>query len=464
MPTPTQAQEGETIYLSNASFEDYPRVGTRHGRPHRSWYDCGRPTESVPDVQPSGDPDNLFFGVKTAAYEGSTYLGLVVRDNDTWEGLSQRLRAPLEAGKCYTFSLYLAKSKVYLSPARDGKGNADHNGPVKIRIWGGSNFFCDRTELLDETSLIRHEDWREYSFRFEPREQINFITIEAFYKTPSLILYNGNVLVDNASPIRMISCGDEPTPIVKIVNPIRERTEVKEEAFSLRAQVKHVEKKQDIKVLVNRKPVKFRYNSRKKEVTVYLTLLKGMNKVEVRARNNAGDGKDDVSIMYDFTPADAAPIASVDPPKPAPPRTPPSQVSSPTKDNFKYLPELDDPEKIREGQEIRLNKLYFDVDSDKIKRDAYPILDEVYRFLRKNPSVVVEIGGHTNNRCDDSFCNKLSKARAKAVSDYLVGKGIPTNRMKHKGYGKNKPVATNATPTGRKRNQRVELKILSFKG
>ena len=271
--SPVQAQE-EIINLSNPSFEDYPRVGAKLGRPHRGWFDCGKASESVPDVQPSPDPDNLFFGVSTPAYEGSTYLGMVVRDNDTWEGLSQRLRAPLEADKCYTFSLYLAKSRSYLSPARAaGNGMTNHDKSVKIRIWGGPSY-CAKAELLDETQLITHQEWREYTFRFEPKETMRFILIEAFYKTPSLLPYNGNVLVDNASPIRVISCGDDPTPIVKIINPAREKTNVKEEAFTMLASVKHVDKKQDIKVLVNRKPVNFRYNSRKKQVSAYLGLLR----------------------------------------------------------------------------------------------------------------------------------------------------------------------------------------------
>ena len=84
--------------------------------------------------------------------------------------------------------------------------------------------------------------------------------------------------------------------------------------------------------------------------------------------------------------------------------------------------------------------------------------------MKKNPQVVVEIGGHTNNRCDTEFCNKLSKDRAQAVVHYLERMGIPASQLAYRGYGKEYPVATNATPTGRRRNQRVELKILSMKG
>lgn len=79
-------QEG-TIQLTNPSFEDVPR----HSRVPRGWYDCGFPGESAPDTQP--DPT---FQVNKAAADGETYLGLVVRDNDTWESISQKLTRPVE--------------------------------------------------------------------------------------------------------------------------------------------------------------------------------------------------------------------------------------------------------------------------------------------------------------------------------------------------------------------------------
>ena len=74
---------------------------------------------------------------------------------------------------------------------------------------------------------------------------------------------------------------------------------------------------------------------------------------------------------------------------------------------------------------------------------------------------MVEIGGHTNGLPKDDFCDSLSALRAKAVAEYLMHKGIPKERMTYVGYGRRKPIDTNATREGRARNQRVELKILS---
>jgi outer membrane protein OmpA-like peptidoglycan-associated protein len=115
---------------------------------------------------------------------------------------------------------------------------------------------------------------------------------------------------------------------------------------------------------------------------------------------------------------------------------------------------------LRSGQTINMQKLQFDADSVKIREDARPILDEVYQFLNDNASIVVEIGGHTNNLPPPAYCDSLSTARAKAVAEYLVAKGIAAERVYYKGYGKRKPVFSNATADGRMRNQRVEIKIL----
>jgi len=102
-----------------------------------------------------------------------------------------------------------------------------------------------------------------------------------------------------------------------------------------------------------------------------------------------------------------------------------------------------------------------DANSAVLSQDDLPVLDELYYFLIQNPSVNVELGGHTNNRCDTEYCNSLSEKRAKTIADYLIKKGIDAKRLQYKGYGKTNPIATNSTPEGRKTNQRVEVKILS---
>ena len=115
---------------------------------------------------------------------------------------------------------------------------------------------------------------------------------------------------------------------------------------------------------------------------------------------------------------------------------------------------------VRSGQTIQMQKLQFEADSTNIQASAVPILDEIYVFLRDNPSIVVEIAGHTNNLPPPEYCDQLSTARARAVAEYLVQKGIEPSRVFYKGYGKRDPLFSNGTEDGRRRNQRVEIKIL----
>jgi outer membrane protein OmpA-like peptidoglycan-associated protein len=114
------------------------------------------------------------------------------------------------------------------------------------------------------------------------------------------------------------------------------------------------------------------------------------------------------------------------------------------------------------GQVIRLSELYFDADSTILNQDAMPILDEITYFLEQNPTISIEIGGHTNGVPPHEYCDALSDARAKSIATYILGKGIEISRVKYKGYGKRKPIASNKTADGRKRNQRVELTILTL--
>lgn len=115
---------------------------------------------------------------------------------------------------------------------------------------------------------------------------------------------------------------------------------------------------------------------------------------------------------------------------------------------------------IREGTVIRLNNIFFEANKADLKSESMSSLDELAAFLLDNKNIYAEIGGHTNGLPGDDFCQKLSNDRAKAVTEYLISKGVRADHITWKGYGKTMPVATNATLEGRKKNQRVELKII----
>lgn len=365
------AQTVDTITLTNPSFEDIPR----HSHAPRGWYDCGFSTESPPDIQPSG------FSVTKAAKDGNTYIGMVVRDNDTWESIAQQLSSPMVGGQCYAFSIALCRSELYLSPSQMTGREANYTTPARFRIYAGFDY-CDRKFLLGETKEVISTRWLEYNFKFEPDANYTHIIIEAFFKTPTLFPYNGNILVDNASSIVPIPCNEEEE--------------------------------------------------------------------EVLAETPAPQTEPEAVVVE--TPKPAPAPAAAPPPAPQPKKESKTSLAGLKRSQLKL------------GQTIRLDNLYFDADSELIREESFPVLNEIFEFMAENRDVIVEIGGHTNGVPTHEYCDQLSTARAKEVASYLSQKGIEAQRLQYKGYGKRKPIYSNETPYGREKNQRVEIKILSIDG
>ena len=379
-------QEATEISLNNPSFEDIPR----HSTPPRGWRDCGFKNESPPDVQPSG------FSVTKAANEGETYLGLVVRDNSTWEAVGQRLSAPLEKGSCYEFSIYMSRSELYVSQSHITGKDANYTTPAKLRIYAGYNY-CDKQYLLAESTVINSPRWIKYSFKLEPIGDYTHIILEAFYRTPTLFPYNGHILLDNASSIVQIPCDD--TQML---------TEVPEVAET---------------------PI---------------------DEVVVDVENPE----------IDETPTDENIYNIIDEqPQEEPDRNP----TPPQQEKEKPLLAGLERSQLKKGQIVKIDNIYFQIDQANIQSTSYTELDKLFIFLRENPDVSVEIGGHTNGLPTEHwFCDSLSTARAKAVAQYLSGKGIDMERLAYKGYGKRKPLFSDRTEYGRRKNQRVEIKILNI--
>jgi OOP family OmpA-OmpF porin len=104
-----------------------------------------------------------------------------------------------------------------------------------------------------------------------------------------------------------------------------------------------------------------------------------------------------------------------------------------------------------------LDNVLFDFDKDVIKPQAYPLLDNVAKILEKNPVMSVELQGHCDNVGTAEYNMDLSMRRARAVKNYLIGKGILQNRLATEGFGFTRPVALNGTEAGRALNRRVEI-------
>lgn len=109
---------------------------------------------------------------------------------------------------------------------------------------------------------------------------------------------------------------------------------------------------------------------------------------------------------------------------------------------------------------LHVYKLYYDADSFNLKQDHLPFIDEAITWLSKSPEHVLHVEGHTNNIPRNEYCNFLAEKRAQSVLTYLRSKGILEEKLKEKVFGSSKPQAPNKSLKGRKRNQRVEIKIL----
>ncbi|MCC6723740.1 MAG: OmpA family protein [Saprospiraceae bacterium] len=91
---------------------------------------------------------------------------------------------------------------------------------------------------------------------------------------------------------------------------------------------------------------------------------------------------------------------------------------------------------------------------------ALPELDNLAAFLKENPKLKAEIGGHTDDVGEEDDNQLLSQNRAEAVANYLISKGIVAGRITFKGYGESQPIVPNTSAAGRLQNRRVECKVL----
>lgn len=120
------------------------------------------------------------------------------------------------------------------------------------------------------------------------------------------------------------------------------------------------------------------------------------------------------------------------------------------------------PEVELESDKIRIRgNILFETGQAKIQKQSYPLLDQVYALMKKHPEVgPVRVDGHTDNRGARGYNVDLSGRRARAVVEYLVKKGIAQKRLRAKGFGFDKPIASNKTALGRAKNRRVEFTLI----
>ncbi|MDW8057715.1 MAG: OmpA family protein [Bacteroidia bacterium] len=110
-----------------------------------------------------------------------------------------------------------------------------------------------------------------------------------------------------------------------------------------------------------------------------------------------------------------------------------------------------------ELKRIRLPRVHFNFDKYDLRAEAPPSIDSVLRLLQAYPTLIIEVGGHTDSIGTREYNQGLSERRANTVYKYLIERGVPSYRLTKKGYSEDKPMVPNSTPYNRFLNRRVEF-------
>lgn len=167
------------ISLVNSSFEGQPQ----DAKMPDGWLKCDRAT--TPDILPGP------WGVYLTAQDGNSYLGMICREDGSYESIVQRAPKRLLEGQCYESSIHLARYTNY----------AGYSKPIHLRI-SISNKKCSMGQVIFTSPLIDQRQWMNFDFEFTPEYDAKYIRISAFDPTGEL---NGHVLIDNLGPITICS-------------------------------------------------------------------------------------------------------------------------------------------------------------------------------------------------------------------------------------------------------------------
>ncbi len=131
-------------------------------------------------------------------------------------------------------------------------------------------------------------------------------------------------------------------------------------------------------------------------------------------------------------------------------------------EKFTEIVFFEDITEVSIGDQIILKNVFFDFDRATLRPESVDELNKLIAFLEERPTFRIEISGHTDNRGSTRYNQRLSEERAHGVRQYLVENGINPNRLEYKGYGLNRPIATNETEEGRQMNRRTEFRVVGI--
>lgn len=162
----------------------------------RDWINAGPITETPPDVHTNQQPH---FGVRHHAAHGEAYLGMVARDNFTFESIAQRIPGKLQAGTTYELRLWVSYSPDLASVSRLTQRPVVYDQPIPFDVYLSDKANGDPFELVVRSEPVTHTDWQEYAVRFTPTKAYKYLRIGAGMNTLYARPVCGNVLIDDLS-------------------------------------------------------------------------------------------------------------------------------------------------------------------------------------------------------------------------------------------------------------------------
>ena len=466
---PIWSQKAKPISFTNPSFEDSPK----QGQPPVGWFDLGAVEETPPDVQPNG-----VFGVVQTPQHGGTFLGLVVRDNATVESIGQRMKTSLLKNVPYQFSLWACRSEFYNSVSRMTNKSANYNTPAILELWG-ANEDGSINQKLAESPTLSQTNWGKIDFDFTPSNDYVFFIIKAFY-TKGSMPYNGNVLVDNISEIKpqkpkkevtmptlVVQTKAQPNPQTAQIpknyqtvavkktgentpNTVSTSTAIAQNSSSINAPRTVVETPVKPQVAAPQ-PTKTNcpIPNQVKVSDIGLTMATLNCAIVEGIQSYQFEFQQYGTFEWQHLTAHKNTI-SLQNLKPASKYFARVKIFCEDGQSGNYSETLTfNTDKI-----FTIPDLLFASNSAVLPQTVFPKLNDIVKILKANPSLEIEVGGHTNTKTSGDYASQLSEKRAISVKQYFGTQGIATERMRTKGYGDTKPLGKDET-----KNQRVEIKF-----
>lgn len=447
--------------IKNGGFEDYHKLPEKDGCFNdyiKNWsnlngkkgYPNGTPDFLHKKGNDNGKVSNYYYS-KVEPYAGDAMMGVIVMpERPFYEYVSAEV--PIKKGKRYEFSMYINNGAPKYCGC-SGKG---------LGVYFSKKLpFQEKAELVEAQAQWMIDEqfytttWEKIRFKFTAPENYDHLTIGYFLKPKEIdmkpIKSSSDCIYFFIDEISLEEINENSNEFVQLDLPYAIK-KIKTE-FQNQNITENIPKKDSVIKIIQNKPIQVNIHIVDKNNTLPLT--SELSIVELNSLKEIVKVSD--VNMYTFEIPDsnifyAAYAKST------------GYIDGSIKIEPKKLSQLElkniplELSKIKKGEKIVLKNIYFETNKADLLPSSFIELTKLITFLTENPSIQVEISGHTDSDGSDEMNLDLSKRRAQSVVDYLKTK-IDVKRLKSVGYGEKMPIAPN-TPEGKQLNRRVEFKIL----